>query len=72
MIRDVVENSLKYSKYFRKHYDVQDYNPTTCQCPYCKGWFEADDSWFKYEVTNEVDYAVIFCPYCGKRFREAI
>lgn len=71
-----VDEHFQRSKYFRKHYIVE--TPMlfehTCPYPYCRGIFTADDCWFKYWSAPDGSgtYAEIHCPYCGRKFMEAI
>ena len=64
------------SKYQKKNYI--DYGEprllhTQCLDKYCKGIFAVDYRWLRYEYNweNDMDYAVITCPYCGRTYRES-
>lgn len=69
-----VDEHLQHSKYFRKHYEVETPYLTEVTCPYayCGGIFTADYRWFKYKsvADGSGSYAIIHCPYCGKKFKE--
>ena len=71
-----IDEHLRLSKYFRKHYEVDTphLSKVTCPNPYCGGIFSADYRWFKYVSKEDQarSFAVIHCPYCGKTFRECV
>jgi len=55
------ESERPRSKYFTKHYVVEEADLTEIGCMRCKCIFAVDYKWLKYEG----DYAIIPCPYCG-------
>ena len=71
---DLVDKHIQHSKYFRKHYEVDTPHLFEITCPYtcCGGIFSADYRWFKYESRDNDDFAVIYCPYCGRKFKECV
>ena len=67
-----VEERMKLSKYFRKHYIIEDANLFETACLRCGCIFSVDYKWFKYEYRDDGDFAIIHCPYCGKVFKECV
>ena len=57
----------RLSKYFTKHFTVEEPELDEVQCPNreCKGIFSVDFRWFKYDE----DFAIMTCPYCGRKIR---
>lgn len=55
------------SKYFEKHYLVETPRLSEVQCinSECRGIFSVDFRWFKYDE----DFAIMTCPYCGRKIR---
>ena len=55
------------SKYFEKHYLVETPRLSEVQCinSDCRGIFSVDFRWFKYDE----DFAIMTCPYCGRKIR---
>lgn len=62
-----VKTMMRKSKYFDKHYKVEEAEPDEVQCPYCKKIFAVDYEWLTYFTQNvDEDWARCYCPYCGK------
>lgn len=68
---DHIDRSLRLSKYFRKHYTVEEADLYDFECPYCHCIFSADWKWFKCTYRADTEFAEIGCPYCHKVFRSA-
>lgn len=60
----------RFSKYFTKHFTVEEPELDEVQCPNreCKGIFSVDFRWFKYDE----DFALMTCPYCGRKIRHHV
>ena len=62
------------SKYFLKHYIVEEANLDEVQCPYssCRKVFAVD--WKRLKCKEKIDgtFAQIHCPYCGKLFGRCV
>ena len=55
------------SKYFEKHYQVEEAELDEVQCGHCKKIFAVDYKWLDYFTANvDEDWARCYCPYCGK------
>jgi len=55
------------SKYFNKHYQVEEAELDEVQCGHCKKIFAVDYEWLDYFTANvDEDWARCYCPYCGK------
>ena len=68
---DRIDRSLRLSKYFRKHYIVEEAELDDFECPYCQCIFSADWKWFKYTYRVDGEFAEIGCPYCRRVFLSA-
>lgn len=63
-----IDEHVKLSSYFRKHYEVDDPDLWQVQCLRCKCIFAVDWRWFKYKYSECGELAEIGCPYCHKVF----
>lgn len=55
------------SKYFAKHYQVEEADLYEQQCGHCKKIFAVDPKWLDYFTMDcDPDWARCTCPYCGK------
>ena len=58
------------SKYFDKHYQVEEANLDERQCYCCEKIFAIDYKWLDYlTVDGDSDWASCNCPYCGTKLR---
>lgn len=58
------------SKYFEKHYQVEEADLDERQCGRCKKIFAIDYKWLDYFTKDEdPDWASCICPYCGTRLQ---
>ena len=65
-----LDEHLQRSKYFQKHYTVEEYDGYPVDCPRCKGIFEVDFKWTKSCTDIEHEgFVRITCPYCSNKFR---
>lgn len=66
LAREVLHEARPRSKYFEKHYDVQEAKLEEKQCYHCKCIFAIDYKWLNYFTKNfDEDWARCICPYCG-------
>lgn len=58
------------SKYFDKHYQVEEADLDEHQCYHCKKIFAIDYKWLDYVIVDgDPDWASCTCPYCGTKLR---
>lgn len=64
----------RQSKYFQKHYDVEELDPFyhEVQCSHCKYVFQIDDEYTKIIHREDGDFSRIYCPYCGFKMLRAL
>lgn len=53
------------SKYAAKNWEFHEYFYEEQQCPSCHEYFQVD--WQR--LTYEGAYAIVYCPYCGKKHK---
>ena len=60
-------NERPVSKYFAKHFDVEEAFLYPVQCGKCKCWFAVDDKWAHVYRPGDIEYedfVYVSCPYC--------
>lgn len=58
------------SKYFEKHYQVEEADLDEKQCYHCKKIFAIDYKWLEYFTKDcDPDWAKCICPYCGTKLQ---
>lgn len=68
-----LEERLGRSKYYRKHYTVEEADLDAVRCMSCGKVFAIDDRWITYFTKNlDEDWCKYYCPYCGKEQQSCI
>lgn len=58
------------SKYFEKHYQVEEAELDKKQCYHCKKIFGIDYKWLEYFTKDcDPDWVKCICPYCGTKLQ---
>lgn len=61
----LIKRKTLISKYWKKHYVVEEANLYEFACSHCKGTFAADWKLFRYVERDDGSFAKVHCPYCG-------
>jgi len=62
-----VNKPERTSKYFKKHYQVEEADLYEKQCGHCKKIFAIDYKWLEgFTMDCDPDWVRCTCPYCGK------
>ena len=68
-----LDKRLKHSKYYRKHYIVEEADLDAVRCRCCGKIFAIDDKWLTYFTKNlDETWCKYYCPYCGKEHYDCI
>ena len=65
-----VNKPERTSRYFEKHYQVEEADLYEKQCYHCEKIFAIDYKWLEYFTKDcDPDWAKCICPYCGTKLQ---